>query len=277
MERDVERSVGDAMKPAADRVTYVYALVRVERAPTVPRGVRGLPGTSAVRAVAVGDRLWLLVADAPRARYGAATIERNLSDLDWVSTCAIGHEAVIERVTGVDALAPMKLFTIFDDDERAVTTIRRDQRRLERALDRVAGRQEWSVRVLLDERRALARMQERSTRAATRGASGKGATFLARKKAERDASRRLVADARRSMEPVFAELERHAGDARQRVPSAAEAGTRLLLDAAFLVRTRDAARFKSAVKRVSTRLARDGYDVTLSGPWPPYSFVAEPA
>jgi hypothetical protein len=260
---------------AAATGTYVYALARCPRPPRVPRGLRGLPGTGAVRPLHVTDTLWLLVADAPMERYAAATIERGLRDLDWVSTCAVGHETVVERFSALPALAPMKLFTLFESDERAQAAILRDRRRLERALDRVAGRQEWGVRVMLDERRAFARAQGRTARGRRNGGRGAGATFLTRKKAERDATRELVLAARRAMEPVFAEIADRADDARQRGPTPAEAGTRLLLDAAFLVPTRGAARFRKAVERVGKRLARDGYDLTLSGPWPPYSFVAE--
>ena len=51
---------------------------------------------------------------------------------------------------------------------------------------------------------------------------------------------------------------------------------RLLLDAAFLVRTGRAAAFRTAAATLGRRLA-SGYELTLSGPWPPYTFVAEPA
>jgi len=262
------------MTADAATATYVYCLVRSARAPSMPRGARGLPGAGAVRPVGAGDGLWLLVSDVPLARYGAAAIEQGLRDLDWVSSCAVGHEGVVERFTTAVALAPMKLFTIFDNDARAQAAIRRDRRRLERTLDRVAGRQEWGVRVMLDERRAMARARADATRTA-RGARGAGATFLVQKKAERDAARRLVVEGRRAMEPVFAELAKQADDARQRGPTAAETGTRLLLDAAFLVPARAATRFKRAAARIRTRLARDGHDLTVTGPWPPYSFVAE--
>jgi hypothetical protein len=33
------------------------------------------------------------------------------------------------------------------------------------------------------------------------------------------------------------------------------------------------ARFKKVARTTATRLARHGYELTLSGPWPPYNFV----
>lgn len=257
-------------------MTYVYAVVRSSPAPRIPRGLRGLPGTGPIRTVPIGDALWLIVADAPAARYDASAIQRGLHDLDWVSGCAAGHEGVVERFAKATALAPMKLFTIFATDARALASIQAELPRIERTLDRVAGRQEWGVRVLLDERRAVAHARQKLPKG-PRAGRGAGATFLVRKKAERDLARELVTAGRTAMGPVFDDLAEHAAEAERRGPTQAEAATRLLLDGAFLVPVRDAARFKSAVKRVTRTAARSGYDVTLTGPWPPYTFAGDPS
>ena len=74
---------------------------------------------------------------------------------------------------------------------------------------------------------------------------------------------------------------RSAGGARRATRSAASAselpaqGGPLLLDAAFLVPRARAATFKALAARESQALARQGYGLTLSGPWPPYTFVQD--
>jgi hypothetical protein len=50
-----------------------------------------------------------------------------------------------------------------------------------------------------------------------------------------------------------------------------------LLDAAFLVRRGQVKPFQAAARKAAARLGRDGYELTLTGPWPPYNFVAESA
>jgi hypothetical protein len=52
-------------------------------------------------------------------------------------------------------------------------------------------------------------------------------------------------------------------------------GGPLLLDAAFLVPRARAASFKALTARESRSLARQGYGLTVSGPWPPYTFVQD--
>jgi hypothetical protein len=255
-------------------LTYLYCLVRCRKAPLVGKAPRGLPGMGRVRAVAVRETLWLIVADAPRERYDAAAIESGLRDLGWVSACGMAHEAVIEHFAraAAGAVIPMKLFTIFSTEARALEHISRDIRRLERLLDRLAGRQEWGVRIALDEARAMTRARERARRAV--GPVGSGASFLRLKKEERDLRRRLFQDARAEIDPVFEELARHADDARRRPPSAAEAAARLLLDAAFLVPSKNAAKFRTAASRIAAHLDPEGCALTLTGPWPPYNFVS---
>ena len=103
----------------SETATYLYCLVQRDRAPALARAPRGLPGTGPLRAIEAGEGLWLVAADAPLSRYGAPAVEQGLKDLDWVSACALAHEAVIEYCARSSTALPMKLFTIFSTDERA--------------------------------------------------------------------------------------------------------------------------------------------------------------
>jgi hypothetical protein len=263
------------VKRAEDTATYLYCLVHARRAPSLARAPRGLSGTGRARVLDGGDGLWLVVADAPLARYDVAPIERGLRDLNWVSACAMAHEAMVEHAAAAGTVIPMKLFTLFSSDERAVAHVRRTRKSLDRLIARVADRDEWGVRLSLDEARAR-RHVATAARRETRGAST-GTGFLVRKKHERDAARELAERARTEADRVYEELARHADDARRHTPAQAGTGTRVLLDAAFLVPGRRAPQFRAAVKALGSRLGGDGLQLTLSGPWPPYTFVAEPA
>jgi hypothetical protein len=255
-----------------DRATYLYCLLHAPRTPRLRGTPAGLPGLGPPRVVPVDDGLWLVAADAPLDRYGAPVIERNLRDLAWVSRCALGHEAVVERAARQGTVVPMKLFTLFHSDARALAHVRRGRRRLDRILARVAGRQEWGLRLLLDETRA----RRRAAAPAARGAgAGGGTRFLLRKEAEHGAVRRLAAAGRREAARLFRALGHLADAARRRDATADPPGARLLLDAAFLVRREAAPRFRAAVRDLRRRQAGQGCTVVLTGPWPPYNFVGD--
>jgi hypothetical protein len=265
--------------------TYVYCLMAAPRRPSLARTPSGHAGMGKVRLLDVSRGLWLAVADAPLARYGEDAINRGLGDLDWVSRAAVAHEAVVESFIGATAVVPMKLFTIFADDARALAHIAGERPRIDAILKRVSNHLEWGVRIMLGATAGQARRGERAgkagrivTRAGDPAASGdaSGAAFLARKKSQRDAGLELAARAREVVDDLYDRLAAQARIARRR--TAAELpvqGGPLLLDAAFLVPKPRSRRFETLVAGASRDLGRRGYRVTLTGPWPPYSFIQD--
>lgn len=253
-----------------DTATYLYCVAHGKRPPALTRAPRGLPGTGRPRAVDAGEGLWIVVADAPLDRYGAAPVEARLRDLDWVAACATAHEAVVEHVARAATTIPLKLFTLFNTDERAVAHIAKLRPAIDRAVARVAGRQEWGIRVHLDEARARRVQRERATKA-TAGVTS-GTRFLMLKKQEQQAIKEALARGRADVDETFEALAQAADDARRRQPDNVD-GTRLVLDAAFLLPPRRVTAFKRAARARAARLAQHGYTLTLSGPWPPYNFV----
>jgi gas vesicle protein GvpL/GvpF len=253
-------------------VSYLYAVVASEEEPSPSGAPAGPPGLGPLRWLPVGDGLWLALADAPLPRYGSAAIAKGLKDLDWVSACAVAHERVVEHVSALGTAIPMKLFTLFSSDARAAAELGRAQARMRAVLRRIAGRQEWGVRVSVDEATARTRARERAAQS-TEGLSA-GARFLSRKRQEHKEVRDIVDLGRTAAEEVFEAVARHSDETQRRPPVAAEPGLRLLLDAAFLVPVKKVAAFRESVRRQAERLAAHGYRVVLTGPWPAYNFVA---
>jgi hypothetical protein len=228
----------------------------------------------AVRLLDVTEHLWLVVADAPLARYGEAVINRKLSDLDWVSRAAVAHEAIVESCRAERAVLPMKLFTIYTNDERALAQFRSDRRRIDALVARVAGHDEWGVRVVLDRTRALASVR-RPARSGTRPASV-GSSYLLRKKTQQDASAELATRAHETVAALYDRLAARARLAKRRPATQLPArGGPLLLDAAFLVPRTRIVGFQAQTAREARALERLGYRVSLTGPWPPYTFVQD--
>jgi Gas vesicle synthesis protein GvpL/GvpF len=257
--------------------TYLYCVLGGDE-PAPAAAPAGLPETSPPHLLALpGDGLRLVVAEAPLPAYSAEAIEAGLSDLSWVSSCAVAHERVIAHFAGLAPVVPMKLFTLFASDARAVAALAAEAGRLREVLRRVAGHAEWGVRIRWDPAQAKLAAAATAMEDGPAAASGAGAgrAFLLRKQAARDAARNLASRAAALVEEAWEALSRHATEVRRlRLPEqGAESGSRLLLDAAFLVPTAAAADFESAVAAQSARLAGEPCEVTLTGPWPPYNFV----
>src|SRR5262249_6312719 len=152
---------------------------------------------------------------------------------------------------GEPAVLPMKLFTIFMSDERALAHVRSDRRRIASLVKRVSNHQEWGVRVVLDRSRATTRRPAKTARPASSRSA-----YLAQKKAQRDAAAELASNARQTVAALYDRLSSRARDARRRPASEMPLdGGPLLLDAAFLIPRARAAAFQTLTAREAKALA----------------------
>lgn len=252
----------------AETAVYVYCLVHAAKRPAMSRVPPGLPGAGAPAAVGLERGLWLIVADVPLDVYGPGYLDASLRDMDWVGRVALAHEAVVEHFTRLKGatIIPMKLFTMFSTVDRASAEMRSRRREIAGVVKRIAGCEEWGVRVT----RSAPAAPERPT---PRRPASSGAAFLAAKRQARDdaiTAARMAADA--ALE-VYEALSGVAREARKRDEVPEGAVTPPLLDAAFLVPAGRRARFKTSATRAAEQCARAGAELILSGPWPAYNFI----
>ena len=247
-------------------LSYVFCLVRGARRPTL-RGISdGLPGGGGLRAIEVGDALWAIVESVPEAEYGEAALAQGLQNLEWVGPRAVAHEHVIESFLSATALLPMNLFTLFHSDERVAAHVRSDRARIGRILKRVEQKVEWGLRLTWNEKAALEKASSKRVRT--------GTEFLARKRDVLDVSRKRLAEARTAANRVYTAIDRRAAASRRRTSlERATPGSRLLLDAAFLVPVARSGAFKTAIREQTRTLRGTGIETSLTGPWPAYNFI----
>ena len=231
------------MRGTIGRATYLYCLVHRPTAAEPREGAgraagHGRPPRCRPRPVALargGGR------PAGPIR-GAPPSTGRLHDLDWVSACALAHEAVVEHAATLGTVVPMKLFTLFTTEARALGHIRRRRRALASVIRRIAGRQEWGVRIRTGAARARPGGRARAPRAVS------GTQFLMRKQREADARRRRATPAAPPVRQALAALGRLSDGARRRaIPPEASRVSGLVADAVFLVATRESPRFLEAV------------------------------
>jgi Gas vesicle synthesis protein GvpL/GvpF len=251
-----------------------------------------MPHGDAPRIVALDDDVSVIVADVPASTYAAAALEARLSDLDWVAQCGAAHHSVADVLSDSYVVLPFRLFTIFSSEQKALTTLRKARPRIRKALKRVKGRKEWVLRIgrpqagtagevspKLAHDPARAKADEVSPKPANESMRAKadaararrtGTDFLRAKADARKQEAERAARVKKDAVAVFETLRELADESTLRP---VEPGTNLLVDAAFLVGTRRTRPFQQALKRAAASLLRDGCAVSLTGPWPPYSFA----
>jgi hypothetical protein len=251
----------------ATSAVYLYCLVRAARRPAMTRVPAGVPGGSHPETHAIAPGMWMVAAHVPLDVYGPTHLEPRLRDLDWVSQAAVAHESVVEHFARAQraTVLPMKLFTMFSSVEKAAAALAAGKTGIQRIMRRIAGAEEWGIRVFLQPSPVVTMVAARS-----------GTDFLRGRKQARDAAATARADAADAAQRAYVALRRHARDARVR--DARQAGTNPpVLDAAFLVPTAARVRFKAEARRQANALARAGAELVVTGPWPPYNFAGDGA
>ena len=237
--------------------------------PATLAAITGMDG-SPVRAVRAAG-LVAVVSTAPLAEYGEEALRRNLEDLTWLERAARTHHAVVDALSRAGAVVPARLATVHGDDERVarVLTERRDE--LTDTLARLTGREEWGVKGYV--------VPGASPRVAEPAAAGgAGAAYLRRRKAQltaREEGQRVAADAAAA---AHAALAGYAVAARRHAPQdrrLSGAQTAMVLNGAYLIDRTALDGFSELVRALADR--HPEIRLELTGPWPPYSFVAEPS
>jgi hypothetical protein len=187
-------------------------------------------------------------------RHGVAAVYSRHRSLQPRPTpeLVMAHERVVEAIMVGGTVLPLRFGTQFEDEERlaAVLGERRDE--LLHALDRVRGQVELGLRV----------SRRRDSESAGAAGEGSGREYLL---ARVDEHRRAERAAREFHMPLAALA--NASVVRDHAAPPA------ILVAAYLV---DAGRVTDFRRRGHELAAREeALQVAVTGPWPPYSFVAE--
>jgi hypothetical protein len=239
---------------------WVYGVVPAGPGAPAIAGVEDAPVTM-VR----NGGLCALVGSVPASRFASGELERALENMGTLAALARAHDRVLEAALEAGDVVPFPLCTIFETPEaiQAMLAAREDD--LSTALVRVCGMAEWGVKAFAVAREAVAA-----------GRPSSGTEYLARRRDERE---RATADAEELasvVAQVHAELAEHARAAVvARVQDRRLSGrdAEMLLNGAYLVPRDGASAFAEVVLALDERFA--GLTLELTGPWPPYRFVAE--
>jgi hypothetical protein len=265
-----------AEAPAGDGL-WAYCVMR-----TGEPGVDGLAGIDGGVVERVEERgLAALVSCVPLADFGAGPLRDNLNDLEWLERVARAHEAVLERALAETTIVPLRLCTIYESEDGVREMLEREHDSLARAIDTLAGRQEWGVKVLADEERLTAEARSRSAEAAALedelDARTGGGAYMLRRRLERHVRDAADALASELAEQVHAQLQDWASDAVALAPQNPELSGhegRMLMNGAYLVETERVDGLRALVSDLEERHRPLGVHIELTGPWPPYNFLA---
>jgi Gas vesicle synthesis protein GvpL/GvpF len=249
----------------ADRLVYLYAVGDAALGDAVPPGLIGVDDAP-VRVI-VDGRLAAVVSTVDPLHFSEEALQRALEDLTWLAATARAHHTVVDAVWQHRPVAPLRLATVYLDDDNVRAVLRARVRAFTGLLGRIRGAKEWGVK-------AFAHPQPDADldRTAADGTLGPGAAYLQHKRKARDRAARVQEDVRDAAADLHQSLSAVAVASHLYPPQDPQlSGHRehMVLNAAYLVEESAAGAFSDMVKAWQS----PHVDVELTGPWVPYSFA----
>jgi hypothetical protein len=235
----------------------------------------GVDGEGSINLIAFGNVV--AVASAVRVDdFLGPSAEARMKDLAWVGPRVCRHEEVVERAMRASPVVPARFATLFSSRERLAAWLETHQDAISRALDRFADHEEWAVKGTLDRRKAEACFLDAAlARQSGVLSSSPGARYFEERRLQAGVGRELDAWLSEAGARIAKALLDHAAEFREREVVSGEApdeeGARVL-NWAFLVSRSSVDDLGARIQQINAEQSERGLILTLSGPWPPYSF-----
>jgi hypothetical protein len=251
-------------------VIYVYCVTRDDVTP----GVDGVEGTRRF-AVASSDGVCAVYTCVNAHEFSQEVIDRRAGDLEWLGAIGYRHQDVVADLMKHTAIVPLRAFTLFSSEEALRSYLHEHAEALKKALERLDGKQEWTLQVEFEPARwsesLAARVESLRALQADIESAAPGKAFLLRKKYDDEKKR----SSKEAEQQVVAEVEQLVLD-KLRCQTVAE--TRERRDGAFpqinvLIDRDEESILQELHAALTERYAAEGVTLGLTGPWPPYTFA----
>ncbi|MFJ8647466.1 GvpL/GvpF family gas vesicle protein [Streptomyces sp. NPDC093546] len=254
-------------------VDYLYAIAaattELREAVAALRGV----GDAPVRVVTDRD-VAAVVSDVPSADFEEAPLTAHLEDLGWLETVARAHHGVIDAVAARTAVLPLRLATIYRDDDGVRTMLAAGRDDFLPRLARLAGHVEWGVKVFF--------APDPATDPGTGTAAAPpapelspGRAYLRHRRQERRTRDTAYQEALEAAQRIHVAARGRAVEhTRHRAQQGAlvEGPFENIANDAYLVPSDRSEPFLAAVRQAAE--GEDTVQLEITGPWAPYSFAA---
>src|SRR5215212_6832909 len=168
-------------------ILYVYAVGRVGQQP--PAGLEAVDGSSRIDCFDEGP-LCAFFTRVDGEEFSQEGVDRRAGDLEWLGAIGYRHQAATAALMRSGAIIPLRAFTLFSNDAALREWLRSDREQLLHTLERLDGKQEWTLRIEFDPERwsaaLVARVAPLRALSEEMEASTAGKAFLLRKKLEEE-------------------------------------------------------------------------------------------
>jgi len=252
-------------------VIYVYAVTR----DAVTPDAEAVDGSRRFGTAKAGN-LAAVFTPVDAEAFSQEVIDKRAGDLEWLGAIGYRHQSVMTELMKQTAIIPLRAFTLFSGEEAVRTYLTENSALLDKTLQRLDGKQEWTLRIELDPSKwsdaitarvaSLRDLQQEIDTAAP------GRAFLLKKKLGDEKKRASQA----AEDDLVAELER---EVLGRLQCESVAESRQRRDGAFpqitvLINRDEESVLQELQTTLNARYDAEGVTLALLGPWPAYTFAS---
>jgi len=252
---------------------WVYAIARAGHPP--PERVDAVDDSGKVEPIAEGP-LMAFATPVDLREYSQQAVDSHSGDLEWLGAIGYRHQAVMQALMTGGTVIPLRAFTLFGSPQMVQAQLRSGREQFTKVLERLDGKQEWTLRVEFEPQRwneALnSRVDSLRAMAGEIASAAPGKAFLLKKKLD-DERKKASRDAELQ---VVGEIEQQI---LEKLACETIAESRQSRDGAFpqinvLINRDEEAVLQELHRDLSDRYAGEGITLAVSGPWPPYTFAS---
>lgn len=251
---------------------YLYCVTRGRPLPLLP--VVGVAAAGPPFAIS-GPNMAAIVSEVSDGEFDGLDAERRMADLAWMSQCGKSHESVIEAVMRQHCpVVPAAVASLLRDEAEAKQYLAENFEKLDALLDYFENREEWVVRVLYERPPSTDLNLLPGLRLVT--PPGQTRPLAIPQHLHNNEREQQVISA--AHEICHRLRLRSSGFAMRQLAYQAPDGDPVLVvgNWAFLVRRPGEDEFKAALRSAAEDYHALGFEIRVSGPWPPFSFGLAP-
>ncbi|HEY2913366.1 MAG TPA: GvpL/GvpF family gas vesicle protein [Candidatus Angelobacter sp.] len=241
---------------------YLYGISEAPAATAAKKpaklGSVGIDGVHPVQPLPCGDFLcW--VCEVDQASFADA-VERNMENLEWLALHGVRHQQVVGEVAEQITIVPARFGTVFSGEPALLKDVQGRKSALKKVFARVAGGDEWGVKVFAERKVSAVAVTEAKT----------GKEYLQQKAARLKSRPERNDQELQELATALGKIATHSALSGK----VSGAQPNLLWQATFLVPRAKRKQWDQALKNFVERWGGQRR-IEVNGPWPPYSFVSD--
>ena len=225
--------------------------------------------------------IFTVVKMVPNSEFSEENLKKNLSDLGWLDTNAREHIRTISLLMEDYNVIPFNFGTIYNSQDSLEKFIRDYYDSLIEKFELIGGKEEWGIKIYYNRNVLIEQIDELSTEAADLEnqimASSPGKAFLLRRKKSELIKNELNRLTKTYGQEYYNEIKQLSDATTLNNLLPKELTGRedtMILNAAFLIQRVKANDFNASIISLKKKCVNVGFDIEVTGPWPPFSFIS---